>query len=117
MTVDTRPETLPAEPTLEPRTPIKPSEALRLGRLIRPLDNPRGEWFGRDGSACALGAITIGWGGAPGFGESHIDYMTLNQLERYGIDPFDDIADRYDENVFDGRGDAAVLAYLESRGL
>jgi hypothetical protein len=46
----------------EPTTPIKPSEALRLGRLTHPV-RIRGSMFSADGrGACAVGAIARGLG-------------------------------------------------------
>ena len=45
----------PAAP-VEVVTPIKPSEALRLGRLIRP-EKCTGSWTRGDNAACALGAM------------------------------------------------------------
>lgn len=45
----------------ETTTPIKPSEALRLGRLIRPLPL-RGLILSGDDRACALGAMAVGVG-------------------------------------------------------
>jgi hypothetical protein len=51
--------------TPETVSPLKPSEALRLGRLVRPRRIEGTMYSGEDG-ACAAGAITIG-----GFDESH----------------------------------------------
>ena len=55
MTTTTAPITAPAEPT----TPIRPSEALRLGRLLYPLPLA-GDLTDGVHSACALGAIAAG---------------------------------------------------------
>jgi hypothetical protein len=98
----------PAAP-VETVTPIKPSEALRLGRLLRPV-KCTGSWTHGDNAACALGAMDIGWGFGP---NGTCDYLTL-----LGIDWYSDIAMLFDPTEREGRdGDAAVLAYLESRGL
>jgi len=55
--IDTAPVTAPIETV----TPIKPSEALRLGRLVRPL-RIEGRLFRGTNGACALGAIAVGFG-------------------------------------------------------
>jgi len=56
------PPVAPAPVVAEPTTPIKPSEALRLGRLQFPVPL-RGRLFGVDGdTACAYGAIMAGYG-------------------------------------------------------
>lgn len=57
-------ETMAPAVAPEVTTPIKPSEALRLGRLTRPNYTEARLWSGETG-ACALGAILegIGWGG------------------------------------------------------
>lgn len=57
-------ETIAAPTVAEPTTPIKPSEALRLGRLIRP-ERSTGKLFAGDSAACALGAIKVGFGEPP----------------------------------------------------
>lgn len=54
-------ETGPVEP--EVVSPMKPSVALRLGRLVRPRRTFGGLSHGTDG-ACALGAIAAAVGGA-----------------------------------------------------
>lgn len=46
----------------EVTTPIKPSEALRLGRLTRPVRLTDGGFQLGDDAACALGAIHAGYG-------------------------------------------------------
>lgn len=103
---------------LEPTTPILPSEALRLGRLLFPTKSI-GKWF-RLGGACALGAIHAGWYGKAPLDHTNWDSRTLRRLEAFGIDRpvadvgchlFDEAEDRGED------GDAAVLAYLESLGL
>ena len=51
-------ETLPAVAPFEPTTPIKPSEAIRLGCLIAPV-----QAFGEPGdgeAACAIAALDLG---------------------------------------------------------
>ena len=113
MTLDTRPAA-PAAP-VETVTPIKPSEALRLGRLQRPRHCIGFLQRGEDG-ACALGAMHYGWGMKPDDDETLSDDF----VHRFGGLPIhtDDIASLFDGTEIDGRdGDAAVLAYLEERGL
>lgn len=58
----------PAEPTtpmapVEPTTPMKPSEAMRLGIMV--TGPARYHNFGYDNTACALGAMAIGYGADP----------------------------------------------------
>ena len=107
--------------TPETVTPIKPSEALRLGRLLYPIQNRRGQWFGIDEpSACALGAIHAGWTGGNVVDCGIYDQSTTARLQALGIDhPSDAIGcDLFDPIARDGGdGDVAVLAYLEARGL
>ena len=104
----------------EPMTPIKPSEALRLGRLIRPTE-VAGRMFLGDDAACANGAIALGLGyrGPLSTGTEHCDGDTPVYLflvsERV---PAGAILVENDTAVGRGEsGDAAVLAYLEERGL
>ena len=47
--------------TPEVVTPIKPSEAIRLGCLIAPIQIT-GRFFDGRGGACALGAMALGFG-------------------------------------------------------
>lgn len=49
------------KPAPEVVTPIMPSEALRLGRLVRPLETS-GRLFRGEHMACAIGAMAIGYG-------------------------------------------------------
>jgi hypothetical protein len=57
-------ETLPAVAPFEPTTPIKPSEAIRLGCLIAPVQEFEGPYFNAYiRSACAYGAMALGLGG------------------------------------------------------
>ena len=110
----------PAAP-VETVTPIKPSEALRLGRLIRPVE-AEGYLFQDGIEACAVGAMALGYG---------YDGPTDNYREcgergeaayalveaRTGISAAR-IFTINDAAIEEGQsGDAAVLAYLESRGL
>jgi hypothetical protein len=99
---------VPAEPT----TPIKPSEALRLGRLVRPV-----QVFGhfRDGllGACAYSAMAIGADG---------NYELFDQLPKFPRCPACG-------NGYSGAGmilhfnddhkwsDDQIVAWLESLGL
>ena len=106
------PAAAPVTTPLEPTTPIKPSEALRLGRLVRPLRTPYEALHGDDG-ACANGAMAIGWGYA---GDSDIGAFMFAKarLDHYDIGVwamFDAVENRGED------GDAAVLAFLEERGL
>ena len=105
-------ETLEAPVTapLETVTPIKPSEALRLGRLEYPEHTPHTYRFAS--GACAVGAMAAGWGLGISAAEDH-----LEDIADDGNFPAE-IEDIFDTAENDGRdGDAAVLAYLESRGL
>jgi hypothetical protein len=54
--IDTRTTTAPIETV----TPIKPSEAIRLGCLT--TTKGEGSFFPKPGQACALGAMAIGLG-------------------------------------------------------
>lgn len=108
-----------AVPT-ETVTPIKPSEALRLGRLLEPR-RASGNAFS-DAGACALGAIHLGWGGDRNDDiDTRYDLTMAPLWAMLGTDcsPARVIGQEiFDEAEHDGRdGDAAVLAYLESRGL
>lgn len=53
----------PATPStdLERATPVRPSEAIRLGMLVAPVA-VQGRLFDEGGGACALGAMAIGLG-------------------------------------------------------
>lgn len=57
MTTETMPTTAPVETV----TPIRPSEAIRLGCLIAPVQTT-GSFFDGKGGACALGAMVLGLG-------------------------------------------------------
>lgn len=65
-------ETMPAVVPLEPTTPIKPSEAIRLGLLLAP-EPSEGHW-GEGTSACANRALVLGLlgddGGYPRYTEA-----------------------------------------------
>lgn len=61
MVLTALPETSPVEAPVEPTTPRKPSEALRLGRLLRPILMQRSFWRGEH-EACTIGAILTGLG-------------------------------------------------------
>ena len=106
-------------------TPIKPSEALRLGRLRFPV-RVDGYWFDPDNkaAACALGAMHAGWFGNPTWDFDTWDFdiydnETMRRLNDLGIaEPEEEIGCRFDNAEWDSEdGDAAVLAYLEERGL
>ena len=108
-------------PVVEPApvevvTPVKPSEALRLGRLVYP-EHITGLFTDGERAACALGAMCAGWGiplthhigggNWPGvdarFGDGSTSMAVatrFDEAERLGLD-----------------GDAVVLAYLEGLGL
>lgn len=58
MTIEATPATSPIETV----TPIKPSEAIRLGCLIAP-EQAFGNYIVPSGAACALGAMALGWDG------------------------------------------------------
>jgi hypothetical protein len=113
-------------PAVAPETvsPIKPSEALRLGRLTRPLRSARLLFAGTD-AACALGAMALGWGlDDPGDVGDPVDDTDLWPLLSDGPVQSLDAGTRtfitatFDSAEWCGRnGDAAVLEYLESRGL
>jgi hypothetical protein len=93
---------------VETVTPIKPSEALRLGRLIRP-EHVTASMFDGERGACALGAMIIGWDIRP----NQLDA----RLASFGVS-WCDIAYPFDEAEAAGTdGDAVVLASLEGRGL
>jgi hypothetical protein len=124
MTTETIPQTLPLEPT----TPIKPSEALRLGRLVRP-ERCSVTMFDAYHGACALGAMAVGLGFDPRQVSAE-DNAYQFVADKFGWtletsdegDPPDGsvsaIWSRFDRAENRGNdGDAAVLAYLEGLGL
>ncbi len=89
---------VPAETT----TPMKPSTALRLGRLIRPRRTLGTGWDGEDG-ACAVGAISAGYG----FDDA---YGALSLLVPHS-------AMTIFHNDIDEWSDDQIVAWLESLGL
>lgn len=115
----------PAVAAPEVVTPIKPSEALRLGRLTRPLPR-RGRRFDFDGqSACAVGAMQIAYG-ADGTLYSDADWASLEVLgaqfprhskcpvEGWPYDGYDIVWHLNDVHWYT---DDQIVAYLESLGL
>lgn len=86
MTTETIPASAPETVPFEPTTPIKPSEAIRLGCLIAPVQ-AFGGWFPSNDSACALGAMQIGFGGGRivGFGWPEA-YTKFRQNVRLPLD-------------------------------
>lgn len=106
----------PATP-VETVTDIKPSEALRLGRLVRPKRRAA-SWFWGKHAACALGAIHIGWGGDPDDKESlhatseRLRAMLGDESPDFAIGGTFDYAQQRRQN-----GDEAVLKFLEEKGL
>lgn len=101
----------PVTAPLETVTPIKPSEALRLGRLEYP-EHIAGVYLAGNKAACAIGAIAAGWGLRIAAAERMLEDLAKNG--RFASE----LAVIFDGAENDGRdGDAAVLAYLESRGL
>jgi hypothetical protein len=93
--------------TVEEVYPIKPSEALRLGRLTRPRHIVRMYMSGNDG-ACAIGAIAQGWAMGP---------ITAHQVLNSAYNIPINISKMYDDAEMGGQdGDAVVLRYLEERG-
>jgi hypothetical protein len=73
--------TEPVAAPIETVTPLRPSEALRLGRLTRPRRAIGDFLVGNDG-ACALGAIATG-AGASGVAESDIQKMLRDIYIRF----------------------------------
>jgi hypothetical protein len=110
----------PVSVPFEPTTPIKPSEALRLGRLIVPTSKG-GTPFSKAGEACAIGAMYVGYGGEP-----HTVHPGVRGTCRNCMGVYRAVSDRLPRGVravdvflahdFHG-GDEAVLDLLESRGL
>ena len=107
-------ETATTTAPTETVTPIKPSEALRLGRLIAPR-YVIGQFFA-EGAACALGAMARGWGYD---GDSdHAGYQFVRERLPLDVRPMSEIGCLFDRSVIRGEdGDSAVLAFLEERGL
>lgn len=108
----------PAAP-VETVTPLAPAEALRLGRLIRPVEAWSRVFEGAN-AACAIGAMALGYGlPDPGENDSGRDAYLL-VAARVGLphdsEAFDGIWKASDD-AEDGERDAATIAYLESRGL
>lgn len=58
-----RPTTLPTTEPVEKVTPIKPSEAIRLGCLAFPVQHFGG--LAQGNRACAMGAMYAGYGDSP----------------------------------------------------
>lgn len=119
---------------VETVTPIKPSEALRLGRLIRPVQGET-HCFSGSTAACAVGAMALGYGwNDPGTVDEE-DYpasqdkpvyafvaehsgLSLADAAHPGGTPLYAVWSRNDDAISAGRDpDAAVLAYLAERGL
>lgn len=107
------PQAIPVETT----TPIKPSEALRLGRLTRPVHAHFAYLKGSD-AACAVGAIHIGFGGNDStsgstFGIPNDLWDTVTRFPEWGT-----VSEMYEAAEDRGKdGDAVVLAWLEEKGL
>jgi|SRR6185369_17671706 len=96
---------------IETVTPIKPSEAIRLGRLARPLRPRPGLMFGPQ-AACAIGAMAVGLG--YGGDDADVAYLIVRDaLQGTGILPISHIGCAYDA----GGTDDEAIAFLESRGL
>lgn len=110
MTIETA---APVSAPVEEVTPIKPSEALRLGRLVRPYESP-GVLFADGIAACAIGAMAVGYGWHEANPRSDSEVYEFVR-EHSGVVPWL-IADAFDDAP-DGLRDAAVLLLLESRGL
>lgn len=114
-------ETMAPAVAPEVTTPIKPSEALRLGRLTRPVRLTNGQFqSGMDG-ACALGAIHAGLGLDPwDSGDQMAWIKVLGQVPGdcpMGCDVsifLRGIAHLNDEHLW---SDAQIGAWLESLGL
>jgi hypothetical protein len=70
----------------EPTTPIRPSEAIRLGMLVRPVAG-RVEMFQGDDIACALGAMAIGFGFAPNRENRLSGYATVEARLPQTLEP------------------------------
>jgi hypothetical protein len=119
------------EPVVAPErvTPLRPSEALRLGRLTRPLPG-LGRLF-YDGRACALGAMAIGFFG-PGVidettaGSWHVHQQLIEHVPALSQDAACPICPRMVDKVnsvvwhlndYHGWPSEAIAQWLESRGL
>jgi hypothetical protein len=101
-------ETLTAP--VETVTPIKPSEALRLGRVLMPRE-VAGDYFdGLDG-ACAIGAMAVGWGFEFGF-------LAVERLDEVSeIDTLSEAVIDINDHAPAGHRDDAVIAFLVEHGL
>lgn len=75
------PTTEPRTAPLEPTTPIRPSEAIRLGCLLAPVQTD-GEW-GYGEHACVNRALVLGMTGDD---EGYSQYLTVDRL-LVGIKP------------------------------
>lgn len=107
-------ETLTETAPIEVTTPITPSEALRLGRLIRPVHG-QGTCFSGTDTACAIGAIALGWGYDGPLDES-VGHRAYPFVKAHGLDA-GPIWSINDEAIEDGRDpDGAVLDYLARLG-
>jgi hypothetical protein len=69
----TKPASVPETRPVEPTTPILPSEAIRLGCLIAPVQGDW--WFDNQGRACANGAMAIGFGWDPESKRHALDFI------------------------------------------
>lgn len=102
--------------TPERVSPLKPSEALRLGRLIRPV-RCSGRFFRDANAACANGAIAVGLGYEPPLSnESYTaDEHAISFIEeRWPSFPWIDVFIRNDIHHW---SDDQIAAYLEGLGL
>lgn len=95
MTTETLPTTVPLEPT----TPIKPSEAIRLGCLVSPIQMFDDLYVSDDGrESCVYGAMALGQG-ARGYDDV--------------IDLAEELVVARDEDCPEcGRGDEDTLVHL-----
>jgi len=73
---------MPAVTPLEPTTPIKPSEAIRLGCLIAPVQIFNDGYVDGAGGACGVGAgvLGMGWDASRHFGRFGRFEMLLDGL-------------------------------------
>lgn len=113
----------PVQIPQEPTTPIKPSEALRLGRLLAPRQTA-GVLSDGAGGACAIGAMLIGWGDMdPSFnffadaGKFSSSYYGAFRKRVPGMST-SSVYSLFDFEASRGRdGDGPVLRFLEAQGL
>lgn len=105
------------EVPLEPTTPIKPSEAIQLGRLMRPV-HVRGTAFNAQGDGvCTIGAMFVGYGFDPKKMDDSVGWWDFLRLRAPLAEQFNyltQIPGWYDKGL---KSEAQIVAELEAMGV